>query len=122
MNTVIRRSWWGAPPGSGRRNGYLSHFRPPFVLARMAAFRTVLVTVLVITLMVGAVLAALVVYDARALRGAAFERLAGADTAITVTTSSSSAAQSAAQTSVVRSDETSALGAGAGTVTAVMWS
>jgi hypothetical protein len=88
----------------------------------MAAYRTVLVTVLVITLMVGAVLAALVVYDARALRGAAFERLADADTAITVTTSSSSAAQSAAQTSVVRSDETSALGAGAGTVTAVMWS
>ncbi len=108
--------------GSGRRNGYLSHFHPPFVLARMAAYRTVLVTVLVITLMVGAVLAALVVYDARALRGAAFERLADADTAITVTTSSSSAAQSAAQTSVVRSDATSALGAGAGTVTAVMWS
>jgi hypothetical protein len=100
----------------------LSHFRLPFVLARMAAHRTVLVTVLVITLMVGAVLAALAVYDARALREAAFERLAGADTAITVTDSSSSAVQSAAQTSVVRSDETSALGAGAGTVTAVLWS
>ncbi|HEX4703328.1 MAG TPA: hypothetical protein VH352_14465, partial [Pseudonocardiaceae bacterium] len=88
----------------------------------MAAYRTVLVTVLVITLMVGAVLAALAVYGARGLREAAFERLAGADTAITVTALSSSVTQSAAQTSVVRSDETSALGAGAGTVTAVMWS
>ncbi len=100
----------------------MSYFRPPFVLARMAAYRTVLVTVLVITLMMGAVLAALAVYDARALHEAAFERLAGADTAITVTTSSSSAGQSAAQTSVVHSAETSALGAGAGAVTAVMWS
>ena len=72
--------------------------------------------------MVGAVLAALAVYDARGLREAAFERLADADTAITVTTLSSSAAQSAAQTSVVRSAEMSALGAGAGTVTAVPWS
>ena len=100
----------------------MSHFRPPFVLARMAAYRTVLVAVLVITLMVGAVLAALVMYDGRALGEAAFERLAGADTAVTVTASSSSAVQAAAQTSVVRSDETSALGVGAGTVTAVMWS
>lgn len=100
----------------------MSRFRPPFVLARMAAYRTVLVTVLVITLAVGAVLAALAVYNARALREASFERLADADTAITVTASSSSAAQSAAQTSVVRSDETAALGTGAGTVTAVMWS
>jgi hypothetical protein len=88
----------------------------------MAAYRTVLVAVLVITLMVGAVLAALAAYDARALGEAAFERLADADTAITVTASSSSAVRSAAQTSVVRSDETSALGAGAGTVTAVLWS
>jgi hypothetical protein len=88
----------------------------------MAAYRTVLVAVLVISFMVGAVLAALAVYDVRALGEAAFERLAGADTAITVTASSSSAVQSAAQTSVVRSDETSALGASAGTVTAVMWS
>jgi hypothetical protein len=88
----------------------------------MAAYRTVLVTVLVITFMVGAVLAALAVYDARGLREAAFERLADADTAITVTASSSSAAQSAAQTSVVRSAQTSALGTGAGTVTAVLWS
>jgi len=86
----------------------------------MAAYRTVLVTVLVITFLVGAVLAALAVYDARALREAAFERLADADTAITVTALSSSAAQSAAQTSVVRSDEASTLGAG--TVTAVRWS
>jgi hypothetical protein len=100
----------------------VAHFRPPFVLARMAAYRTVLVTFLVITFLVGAVLAALTVYDASALREAAFERLADADTAITVTTPSSSAAQSAAQTSVVRSDERSALGADAGTVTAVMWS
>lgn len=88
----------------------------------MAAYRTVLVTVLVITLMVGAVLAALTVYDARALREADFERLANADTAITVTALSSSAARSAAQTSAVRSAETSALGAGAATVTAVLWS
>jgi hypothetical protein len=88
----------------------------------MAAYRTVLVTVLVITLLVGAVLAAFAVYEARALREGAFERLADADTAITVTALGSSAAQSAAQTSVVRSDETSALGAGAGTVTAVLWS
>jgi FtsX-like permease family protein len=100
----------------------LAYFRPPFVLARMASYRTVLVAVLVITFMVGAVLAALAVYDARALRAAAFERLADADTSITVTASSSSAVQSAGQTSVVRSDETSALGAGAGAVTAVMWS
>lgn len=100
----------------------MAHFRAPFVLARMAAYRTVLVTILVITLMVGAVLAALAVYDARALREADFERLANADTAITVTAPSSSATQSAAQTSVVRSDETTALGAGAGTVTAVLWS
>lgn len=98
----------------------MAHFRPPFVLARMAAYRTVLVTVLVITFMVGAVLAALAVYDGRALREAAFERLADADTAITVTALSSSATQSAAQTSVVRSDEATALGAG--TVTGVMWS
>lgn len=55
----------------------MAHFRPPFVLARMAAYRTVLV---------GAVLAALAGYDARALREAA------ADTAITVSTLSSSAA------------------------------
>jgi hypothetical protein len=88
----------------------------------MAAYRTVLVTVLVITLLVGAVLAALAVYDARALGEAAFERLADADTAITVTTSSTSAAQSAAQTSVVRSAGTSALGTGASTLTTVMWS
>ena len=100
----------------------MSHFRPPFVLARMAAYRTVLLTVLVITFMVGTVLAALAVYDGRALREAAFDRLADADTAVTVTASSSSAAQSAAQTSVVRADETSALGVGAATVTAVMWS
>jgi hypothetical protein len=100
----------------------LAHFRPPFVLARMAAYRTVLVTVLVITFLVGAVLAALAVYDARGLRAAAFERLADGDTAITVTTPSSSAARSAAQTSVVRSDTTSALGAGTATVTAVLWS
>lgn len=100
----------------------MSHFRLPFVLARMAAYRTVLVTVLVITLMVGAVLAALAVYDARALRQAAFERLADADTAVTVSAASSSAAQSAAQTAAVRADESAALGAGSGTVTAVMWS
>ncbi len=110
--------------GGGRREGggCLSHFRPPFVLARMAAHRTVLVTVLVITLVVGAVLAALAVYDGRALREAAFERLAGSDTAITVTAQSSSAAQSATQTSAVRSDATSALGPGGGTVTSVLWS
>lgn len=100
----------------------MAHFRAPFVLARMAAYRTVLVTVLVITLMVGAVLAALAVYDGRALREAEFERLAHADTAVTVTALSPSAARSAAQTSVVRSAETSALGAGAATVTAVLWS
>jgi hypothetical protein len=100
----------------------VAHFRPPFLLARMAAYRTVLVTVLVITFLVGAVLAALAVYDGRALRAAAFQRLAGADTAITVATESASAAQSAAQTSVVRSATTSALGAGTATVTAVMWS
>lgn len=100
----------------------MSHFRPPFVLARMAAYRTVLVTVLVITLVVGAVLAALAVFDARALREASFLRLADANTAITVTTSSSSATQSAAQTSVVRSAEAASLGADAGTVTAVLWS
>jgi hypothetical protein len=88
----------------------------------MVAYRTVLVTVLVITFLMGAVLAALAVYDARALSEAAFERLAAADTSITVTAPSSSAAHSAAQTSAVRSDETSALGAGVGTVTAVMWS
>lgn len=88
----------------------------------MAAYRTVLVTVLVITLMVGAVLAALAVYDARALRQAAFDRLADADTAITVSASTQSAGQSAAQTSAVRADETAALGPGSGTVTGVMWS
>jgi hypothetical protein len=88
----------------------------------MAAYRTVLVAVLVITLLVGAVLAAFAVYDARGLREAAFERLADANTSITVSTLSSSAAESAAQTSVVRSAATSALGAGAGTVTAVTWS
>ncbi|HWC80826.1 MAG TPA: FtsX-like permease family protein [Pseudonocardiaceae bacterium] len=87
----------------------------------MAAYRTVLVTVLVITLMVAAVLAALAGYGERALREAGFERLAGADTAITVTAMSSSAAQSAAQTSAVRAETTAALG-GAGTVTAVPWS
>ena len=100
----------------------MRHFRLPFVLARMAAYRTVLVTVLVITLMVGAVLAALAVYDARALRQAAFERLAGADTAITVTASTQSAAQFSAQTAAVRADELAALGPGAGTVTGVLWS
>lgn len=100
----------------------MAHFRPPFVLGRMAAHRTVLVTVLVITLLVGAVLAALAVYDARGLREAAFQRLAGADTSITVTALGPSATRSAAQTSVVRSDVRSALGAGAATVTAVLWS
>jgi hypothetical protein len=88
----------------------------------MAAYRTVLVTVLVITLLVGAVLAALAVYDGSALHGAAFERLAGADTSITVTTSSSSAARSAGQSAVVRADQRSTLGAGTATVTAVLWS
>ena len=38
----------------------------------MAAYRTVLVTVLVITFLMGAVLAALAVYDARALSEAAY--------------------------------------------------
>ncbi|HEX5119909.1 MAG TPA: FtsX-like permease family protein [Pseudonocardiaceae bacterium] len=88
----------------------------------MAAYRTVLVTVLVITFLMGAVLAALAAYDARALSEAAYDRLAGADTAITVTAPSSSAAQSARQTSVVRSETTSALGSGTGTLTAAMWS
>ncbi|HEX5402596.1 MAG TPA: ABC transporter permease [Pseudonocardiaceae bacterium] len=100
----------------------MAHFRPPFVLARMAAYRTVLVTVLVITLLMGAVLAAFAVYDARALGEAAFVRLAAADTSIAVTAASSSAEQSAKQTSVVRSAGASALGAGASTVTAVLWS
>jgi hypothetical protein len=85
----------------------------------MVAYRTVLVTVLVITLMMGAVLAALAVYDARALHEAAFQRLAEANTSITVTASTSSAAQSAAQTAVVRSDVRSALDAA---VTTVPWS
>ena len=94
----------------------------PFVFARMAAYRSVLGAVLLITLVVGTVLAALAVYDGRALHQATYQRLAGSDTSITLTASTTGPSQFATQTSALRATAGQVLGSVPYTLDGTLWS
>jgi hypothetical protein len=75
------------------------------------------VTVLLITFTAATVLSGVAVYEARALRAAAQDRLAAGDTSISLATNAGTPAQFSAQAAVVRAD--SALTLGAGSYTAI---
>jgi len=94
----------------------------PFILARITAYRSALGAVLLITFVVGAALAALAVYDGRALRQATYNRLADGDTAITVSLPAASQSQFAAQSAALRSAASSALGPVPYTMNGTLWS
>jgi hypothetical protein len=94
----------------------------PFILARITAYRSALGAVLLITFVVGAVLAALAVYDGRALRQATYNRLAGGDTAVTVSLPADPQSWFATQSAALRSAASRALGPVPYTMNGTLWS
>jgi hypothetical protein len=96
--------------------------RVPFVFARVTAYRSVLGAVLLITLVVGTVLAALAMYDGRALHEATYQRLDGADTSITVTAQTSGVPGFDAQTDSLRAAADRVLGSVPYTMAGTIWS
>jgi hypothetical protein len=81
----------------------MSRIRLPAPVLRLAMYRTVLATVFLITLVVAITLAALAVYDGRALYEAAYSRLSSTDTGIAVTVQTNSVSTVASDASQIDS-------------------